>query len=202
LAEGALKAAAERPWRDVTIFHIAAAAGLSVADLAPATVEDAADAVEEWLDRAAAVGVTEVDSGAIVRERLFEAAMRRFEAMEPHRAAFTAMDAAHERDPALLAVQHLRQVRAARWLLSLSGVESDGVAGAARAQGLAIILAQTRRAWRQDKDGGFSKTMATLDSALRRAEDTFGRFGGFGRARPGPAGAGGPAGRRAGSGPA
>jgi hypothetical protein len=183
LAEGALKAAAARAWKDVTIFDIAAAAGVDAADLAPATPQDAVDAVEAWLDRAVAVGAGPVDPAALVRDRVFEAAMRRFEAMEPHRAAFLALDAATDRDPALMAQQYVRQVRAARWILTLCGLGADGLAGAARAQGLAVILTQARSAWRRDSDGSFSKTMASLDGALRRAEELFGRFGGFARGR-------------------
>jgi hypothetical protein len=49
----------------------------------------------------------------------------------------------------------------------------------ARAQGLALIIAQTRAAWRQDDAGDFARTMGALDKALRRAEETFGRFAGF-----------------------
>jgi hypothetical protein len=41
------------------------------------------------------------------------------------------------------------------------------------------MIGQARQAWRLDIDGDFAKTMASLDKNLRRAEETFGRFGGF-----------------------
>lgn len=185
LANGALAAAARKPWKDVTIFDIAAGGALEA--FAPATPGDALDAIEEMFDRALAVGVARVDAEALVRDRLFDLAMRRFEAMEPHRAALLSIDAAIEREPAMRTALHARLVRAARWILALAGLEADGVAGQARAQGLALILAQTRAAWRRDVDGDFAKTMAALDRALRQAEQTFGRWGGFeGKPRPAP----------------
>lgn len=184
VAAAALKVAETKPWRDVTVFDIAAAMGAPIEDLAGLTVGDAVDAVEEAFDAAAAKGVQGVDDQVLVRDRLFDLAMRRFEAMETARGGVRAIEIALERDPAALAHQHIRTVRTARWLLALAGIEADGVPGVARAQGLAVILAQARSAWRQDDAGDFVKTMAALDKALRQAEQTFGRFGGFDAPRP------------------
>lgn len=183
LAEGALAAAETKAWKDVTIHDIAHAAGVSVAEFAPATPGDAADCVEEAFDVRLAEGVKALDAASGVRDRLFDLIMRRFEAMEVRRAGVLAIDAALERDPAALAQAHHHRVRSARWILALAGLEADGVLGAARSQGLAVILGQVRTAWRQDQAGDFARTMAALDKALRRAEETFGRFAGFEAAR-------------------
>lgn len=184
LGRALLTVAATKPWRDITIHDLAAAAGTPAAALYPATVSDALDCAEEGFDRAMGEGFSAPEPTALVRDRLFDLAMRRFEAMEPHRAALLALDQAAERDPAAMALQHGRHVRAARWALALAGLEADGVAGAARAQGLALILAQARAAWRRETSGDFARTMAALDSALRRAEETLGRLGGFEGKRP------------------
>jgi hypothetical protein len=186
LAEAALKVAAGQAWRDANLYMLAQAAGRPVADFAPATPGDAVDAVEWLFDRAMAMGASAADLAAPVRDRLFDILMRRFEAMEPHRLAVRSIEEGQDRDPAQAAAAHHRHVRAARFALALAGLEADGLAGGARAQGLAVILAQVRAAWRQDGDGDFVKTMATLDKALRRAEETFGRFAGFEAAKPTP----------------
>jgi hypothetical protein len=189
LAAAALKVALDKPWRDATIFDLIAAAGMPAADLAGATPADAVDALEEHFDAEAARGLHAVDWTIRVRDRLFDVAMRRFEAMEKVRGAVRSIEIALERDPAARGQQILRAGRSARWVLTLAGIEADGVAGAARAQGLALILTQARQAWRQDESGDFVKTMAALDKALRQAEETFGRFGGFEgapAAEPGP----------------
>lgn len=185
LARAALSLATATPWRDITLAHLAEAAGRPLADLYGATLWEAVDCVEEGFDRAIAVGAGALDPNQSVRDRLFDLIMRRFEAMEPHRAAVLSMEHGVDRDPTLIASAHQRNVRCARWVLAVAGLEADGMTGQARAQGLGVIIGQARAAWRTDDGGDFSKTMASLDKNLRRAEEMFGRWAGFeGRAKP------------------
>jgi hypothetical protein len=185
LARAALALAAATPWREVTLAKLADAASRPVADFYGASPWDAVDCVEEAFDRAVAEELDQLDPGQSVRDRLFELIMRRFEAMEPHRAAVLAMEAGVDRDPTLMASAHQRHVRCARWLLALAGLEADGMTGQARAQGLGVIIGQARAAWRGDDAGDFAKTMASLDKNLRRAEEMFGRWAGFeGKPKP------------------
>jgi AcrR family transcriptional regulator len=177
LAKAALRVAATQGWRGVSLFDLAAAAGRPIGDFYGATLTAAVDCVEEAFDRAVGEGLSAPDASQPLRDRLFDLIMQRFEAMEPHRAAVLAMEPAG--DPVALAHQHLRNVRLAEWVIALAGIEAEGVTGKARAQGLAVIIAQTRAAWRQDTAGDFARTMSALDKGLRRAEDTFGRFAGF-----------------------
>src|SRR5689334_12603739 len=179
LARAALSIAASTPWREVTLARLADAAGRPVAEFYGASAGEAVDCVEEAFDRAIADNLDKLDAGQSVRDRLFELIMRRFEAMEPHRAAVIAMEAGLDRDPTLLASAHQRHVRCARWVLALAGLEADGMTGQARAQGLGVIIGQARAAWRGDDAGDFAKTMASLDKNLRRAEEMFGRWAGF-----------------------
>jgi hypothetical protein len=179
IARAALALATEAPWKDANLAKLALAAGAPAADLYPATLWEAVDCAEEAFDRAIAAGADKLDPSQSVRDRLFELIMRRFEAMEPHRAAVLAMEQGVDRDPTLMASQHQRHVRCARWVLALAGLEADGMTGQARAQGLGVIIGQARAAWRGDDAGDFAKTMASLDKNLRRAEEMFGRWAGF-----------------------
>jgi len=179
LARAALSLAATISWRDVTLAKLAAAAARPVSDYYGASVGEAVDCVEEAFDRAIADNIDKLDPSQSVRDRLFELIMRRFEAMEPHRAAVLSMEHGLDRDPTLMAGAHQRHVRAARWVLALAGLEADGMTGQARAQGLGVIIGQARAAWRGDSAGDFAKTMASLDKNLRRAEEMFGRWAGF-----------------------
>ena len=179
LARAALTLAASTPWREVTLTKLADAASRPIADLYGATLGEAIDCVEEAFDRAIGENIDALDPSQSVRDRLFELIMRRFEAMEPHRAAVLSMEHGVDRDPTLLAVAHQRHVRCARWVLALAGLEADGMTGQARAQGLGVIIGQARAAWRGDDAGDFAKTMASLDKNLRRAEEMFGRWAGF-----------------------
>jgi len=191
LARAALTLAANGSWREVTLAKLAHAASRPLSDLYGASAGEAVDCVEEAFDRAIADNTDALDPGQSVRDRLFELIMRRFEAMEPHRAAVLAMEAGNDRDPTLLASAHQRHVRCARWVLALAGLEADGMTGQARAQGLGVIIGQARAAWRGDDAGDFAKTMASLDKNLRRAEEMFGRWAGF-EAKPKPDDAGAP----------
>jgi hypothetical protein len=179
LARAALSLAASSPWREVTLVKLADAANRPMSDFYGASLGEAVDCVEEAFDRAIADSTDALDPAQSVRDRLFELIMRRFEAMEPHRAAVLAMEQGQDRDPTLLAAAHQRHVRCARWVLALAGLEADGMTGQARAQGLGVIIGQARAAWRGDDAGDFAKTMASLDKNLRRAEEMFGRWAGF-----------------------
>ncbi|MBI3437365.1 MAG: hypothetical protein HY054_01705 [Proteobacteria bacterium] len=179
LARAALATAGASGWRDLTLLDLARAAGRPVSDFYGASLGEAIDCVEEAFDRAVADNLENFDAGQSVRDRLFDLIMKRFEAMEPHRAAVLAMEAGFDRDPILLTAQHQRHVRCARWVLALAGLEADGMTGNARAQGLGVIIGQARAAWRGDDAGDFAKTMASLDKNLRRAEEMFGRWAGF-----------------------
>ncbi len=178
LAEAALARAAAKPWAGVTLHELAGLAHRPVADFYPLSPADAFDCLDEYFDRAAAADMSAPDASASPRDRLFDAVMRRFEAMEPHRAAILAIDKAQERDPLAPAASFVRTLRSARWLLALAASEGEGAASsAARAQSLALVLGETRRAWTSDTGGEFAKTMAALDRGLRRSEAFFEGFG-------------------------
>ncbi|MEQ1817205.1 MAG: hypothetical protein ABL871_01245 [Terricaulis sp.] len=179
LARAALSLAVSTPWREMTLTKLADAANRPVSEYYGASVGEALDCVEEAFDRAIGDNLDKLDPAQSVRDRLFELIMRRFEAMEPHRVAVTAMEQGVDRDPTLLATAHQRHVRCARWVLAIAGLEADGMTGQARAQGLGVIIGQARAAWRGDSAGDFAKTMASLDRNLRRAEEMFGRWAGF-----------------------
>lgn len=178
LARAALSLAARAPWNTVTLVKLAGEAGRPLEEFYGASLAEAVDCVEEAFDRAIADNAA-LDPSQSVRDRLFDLIMKRFEAMEPHRAAVIAMEYGLDRDPILLAAAHQRHVRCARWVLALAGLEADGMTGQARAQGLGVIIGQARAAWRGDDAGDFAKTMASLDKNLRRAEEMFGRWAGF-----------------------
>lgn len=174
-ARGALALAAARAWKDVTIFDIADAAQTEIASLAGLSPSDAADVLDDHFDRAIALDLRTPDMTQSLRDRLFDLSMKRFEAMEPHRAALLSIETG--RDGVAAAAAFARAGRTARWILTLAGERVDGIDGAAKVQGLAVVLTRSHQAWREDKDGDFVKTMAALDKGLRQAEEWSERFG-------------------------
>lgn len=176
LARAALAYGGAHGWANVTLHELAKHAGAKPQDFYPFGVADAAEALDAVFDMDA-TGDDAPNPAEPPRERLFEAAMRRFEAMEPHRAVILAIENNAGRDPVGQAAALARTSRTARWLIAAAGLEGDGVIGAARVQGFALVLARARAAWRQDEAGDFAKTMAALDKGLRDAEAFEDRLG-------------------------
>jgi hypothetical protein len=194
LAEAALKRAAAKEWRRVSLHELAALARRPLGDFYPLTAADSFDCVDEYFDRAAADGLSAPDRTGEPRDRVFDAAMARFEAMESQRRAVLSLDKAIEREPLAQAAALARTARTARWLLALAGEDGEGVGAAARAQSLALVLRQARAAWAREETGDFAKTMAALDSGLRRADSFFESVGKMAASfRPPRPGAGKPA---------
>lgn len=203
----ALKLAAEKRWRDVSLIDIAEAAGVTLAELRGqfagkgAIVRGLVRATDDKL----LADVRRPVEGDHVRDTLFEVIMARFDLMAPHKAAIRSITAEMDADPSMLRAFLDSQ----RWMLQAAGVDADGPRGAVRTFGLATVYGSVFRTWLDDDDPGMARTMAALDRRLRRGErnletlegacETVGGFarrigdilGGIGRARAaaGPAGA-------------
>lgn len=170
----ALKLAAAQPWREVTLADIAAEAGLALADFhGVATREDIVEAMDSHFDKAmSADGVPEETSA---RERLFDVIMLRFEAMEPVRDGVKALMDFRMTSPHHLVRLPRHRHASASWALASAGLDDDsGAPLSLKRIAVAMVIAETERAWRRETSGDFALTMAALDKALRRAEDRMG----------------------------
>lgn len=183
--EAALELAQSRSWASLTLIEIAAHGSIDLADLYGVASKDTlTDALESWSDRA--MSAEPIDQEDLPQERLFDVIMRRFEHMEPYRAAILSLMQARNRSSqrrlALVGARH----KSADWALSCAGLD-HGSAAEHTAQKLAIawIIGRTERAWRKDESGDFAQTMAVLDAELKKAEERFDRLRRFrGRAKP------------------
>ncbi len=165
LAEAALAYAKDQGWAGVRMDQLANLAGRPAADFHPAAPSDAWTAIEEKFDRELAAAP--LPDAPEARERLFELCMRRFEAMEPHRAALAVI----QRDEPLARGWAIAaSLRSARWILGLAGL-ADGAFGVLRAGPMAAVLMRARLAWEKDLEGDFARTLVCLDRDLRRAEE-------------------------------
>lgn len=182
LTDAALALAAEDRWAEAGLRDLAARAGVAMPDLY-GRYRSKLDVLEPLSARfdAAAARDFEHEPGAGARERVFEAAMARFDAMEPHRAGVAPIMRSALQDPASAMRAYRATQRSARWLLELAGLDTAGLRGAARVQGFAPVLARAARAWLTDDAGDLSKTMRALDRDLREIEETLRRAGRFWR---------------------
>ena len=168
-ADAALALAADKPWSAISLLDIARAAEIPFADLYAKAPSKAALVARlgKRFDRAALETASE-ESDAV--DRLFEAAMARLEAMEPHRAVLIAIGRA---EPAALA---RRLPLTARALLEASGVDSSGAKGALRLAAMTAVWARVLQVWRDD-EGALNRTMAELDKRLKQMRDRLKRVG-------------------------
>jgi AcrR family transcriptional regulator len=157
----------------VTLGDIAEAAGLGVAELYGLYPDKVAlsAAFMARIDAEVLAGAPrQRDPEETARDRLFDAMMRRYDALRPYREALRAIRRAGTRDPLLaLAIgPALRRSMAA--MLEAASLASDGLPGALRQNGLLAIHYAVSRVFDRDDTADLSKTMAALDSRLKMAE--------------------------------
>jgi hypothetical protein len=171
LADAALTLAAGTPWAAVTLSDLCAQADVSLAECAAVRITKAhvAAQLDDDLDQAMLGVVSKVDRSQGVRDRLFDALMGRFDAMEENRAAWLSILDGEAGNAMARLSRRARRARSGAWALEAAGVTSSDLSGAGRAVGLARILRLVEAAW-QDDGPDLAKTMARLDQELRKAE--------------------------------
>lgn len=187
LLDAALGLAARQGWRALTLNAIAKEAGVPLSRVHGvfpskwAILDAFADRVDE-----AVLARPAPAAGEPARDRLFDVLMRRFDAMQPHKAAVVAM--AHDlgREPLAVFCAWPRLIKSMAWMLEAAGLDSSGLAGLVRTKGLAVLYLAALRAWLSDDSADLARTMAVLDRGLRQAEAAV-RFLDKGRKRPKPA---------------
>lgn len=174
-----LELAATRAFRDIRLAAVAERAGVGLAELRLA-YDGPLDIVSGFcrrIDVAVLEGVDASLAGEPVKDRLFDALMRRFDLLAPYRAGLAGLEQSARRDP-VLALHLVRLVVGSQaWLLEAAGVAASGPLGAMRALALTAALHRLAPTFFADTDPGLSKTMAALDAALERLGSLEARFG-------------------------
>lgn len=172
IVDALMALAAERRFEEIAVRDICAKAGVSLADFRDFFPSKGAAlaAFVRRIDRAALSAEDEATAREALRDRLFDALMRRLDAMAPYRAGLREIAAWLRRDPLAALAINRSLVNAMRFLLEAAGVGSESVAGAIKAQGLALAWARVVETWLEDDDPSLAKTMAALDRELTRGE--------------------------------
>lgn len=170
IVRAALQLAAERPWGEVTLLDIAAAAGVTLVEMRRAFGSKSAilAAFARTIDDEVLAKAVRPPAGQAVRDTLFEVVMSRFDALAPYRPALKSIHAVGAADPGLLRALLASQA----WMLNAAGVATDGLGGGVRVAGLMSVYASVFATWLDDDDPGLARTMAALDRRLRRGERT------------------------------
>ena len=167
-----LELAAERPWSAISLRDIAIKSGVPLPDLfrrAAGKPELLAELSAAFDD--AALTVEPLPDGDL-HDALFDAVMARVEAMEPHRAALTAIarDNVGPSWDGLVFASHFP--RTARAILAGAGLDATPP----RILAMTAVWARIARVWRDD-EGALNRTMAEIDKQLKTTRSRLGRIG-------------------------
>ena len=180
----AIDLAAEHGWRDLTLAQIAGSAGVPLPELYRHFPSKAA--ILDGFSRMVDVSMLEegaADPADSPRDRLFDLLMRRFDALQAHRAGVTAITGALRRDPAGSLAQLPQLERSMRWTLEAAGLDSDGLIGHARVRVLGLLYLSVLRVWLRDDTPDMAPTMKALDGRLAQVEQLANTVQGGGRRR-------------------
>jgi AcrR family transcriptional regulator len=168
----ALRLAAERPWRDVTLGEIASECGMDLADLSHhvASKAEILQAFMRATDRRLLQSLTDQPLEGSGHDRLFDIMLRRFELLAPHKRAIASIVRAPDGGPSEWLQILASALDSQGWALAAAGLETPGLRGDLHKLGLARIHATALRVWIEDDDPGLAPTMAALDRALRDGE--------------------------------
>lgn len=168
--DAALTLFATRGWAATSLLDIAEAAGTGLAALHGVFPSKLA-VLNGFMDRVDAKVLSEpTEAGGSIRERLFEIFMRRFDALQPHRAVLAAIARDLPRDPCAALGAARRVERSLRAMAELGGVRTDGPLGVLRVKALGGLHLWVMRTWLADESADMAKTMKALDQGLGRLE--------------------------------
>lgn len=170
--DAAMELAAREGWRAVNLGAVAEACGVSLAELYrryPSRTAILAG-LSRQADAEVLAGAASREEGDSPRDRLFDAMMRRYDALKPYRAGIAAVVEGAPQDPLALLCLCGQAGRSMAWMLEAAGIPSGGPLGLLKAKALAVIHVSVLRVWLNDDSEDLAKTMAALDRALRRIE--------------------------------
>ncbi|MGO9771164.1 MAG: TetR/AcrR family transcriptional regulator [Roseiarcus sp.] len=172
IVDALMALASERRFEEITLRDICAAAKVSLADFRDAFPSKGAvlAGFARRIDRAVLSAEDEEISREAARERLFDVLMRRLDALAPYREGLREITAWLRRDPVAALAMNQSIVNSMRFMLEAAGIDSQGVAGAIKLQGLALAWMRIVAVWLEDSEPELSKTMAELDRELTRGE--------------------------------
>jgi AcrR family transcriptional regulator len=171
IIDAALGLTVSRHWGDIPLADIAREAGLPLGQVYASYPSKSAilSGFARRVDIAMLEGAADW-AAEKPRDRLFDAIMRRFDALAPHKPALRNLlrDARAGQVPVIPAgVQFGRSMT---WTLEAVGAPATGLRGAVRVRLLGVVYLTVLRTWLDDDSEDQARTMAVLDRRLRGVE--------------------------------
>ena len=172
IVDAALRLAATSGWNGLGLGQIAQEAGIGLAEFRKefSSKSDILAAYTRMVDDAVLAKVGAADPTLSSRDRLFDVLMTRFELMTPHKPGLRRIATDLRLSPGESVAQLSVAARSIYWMLAAAGIDAEGGRGALRVPGVMNIYARVFDIWLEDDDAGLARTMAALDSRLRRGE--------------------------------
>ena len=172
IIDAALACIARQGWRRLSLADIAAEAGLPISRVY--RVYQSKPAILRGffrrIDEAVLAVPPEGEPDERPRDRVFDLLMRRFDALQPHRAALDVLARELPTDPLAALAAGAGLLRSMRWMLEAAGISGEGLGGAVAVKLTAAAYLATLRVWRRDESPDLAPTMAALDRRLRGIE--------------------------------
>ena len=164
----AMKLAAERGWRDLSLAEIADAAKLPLSKVYPVFPSKTAilGAFSRQIDAAVLAAEEAGAREGSAHDRLFDALMRRFDALRPYREALGNIVCAAAGDPVSALCGLCRLKRSMACMLEAARLSATGLRGALRVKALGLAYLATLRVFLRDDSPDMAATMAALDRNL------------------------------------
>ena len=176
IIEAALRLIGEEGWRRLSMAAIAAEAGVPILALyrefpsKPAILA----AFSRQIDEAVLAAPLEHEADERPRDRVFDLLMRRFDALQPYRAALGVLARELPGDPVAALCSGAGLLHSIAWTLEAAGISTVGIGGVIAVKLTAAAYLLTLRVWLRDDSPDLAPTMAALDRRLRGIERWFG----------------------------
>ena len=166
----------QHDWDEISLAKVAEASGVKLSELRGA-FDGKVAMVEHFMREIDTSVLDEIDADVaeeLPRERLMDILLSRFDALAPHKNAVRSIAKAAKSDLSIAAQLNHVALVSMTWMLNAANIETGGLKGAVKVQGVAMVYAKVLRVWLND-DESMAKTMAALDKELRKGESNMRR---------------------------
>ncbi len=185
IIEAALARIPTDGWRRLSLAAIAAEAALPILQVYRnfGSKQAILAAFFRRIDEVVLANPPAAEEGEKPRDRLFDLVMRRFDALRAYKSALEVLRRELPSDPVAMLVAGSALLRSIRWMHEAADIDTGGVRGKIAVKLTAAAYLATMRVWHSDDSVDLGRTMAALDSRLRRIENWLAPIASIGSAR-------------------
>jgi AcrR family transcriptional regulator len=172
IVDAAMNLIPRHGWRRLSMAEIATEADLPILELYRtfSCKQAILRAFHRRIDEAVLAGPIERETDERPRDRVFDLLMRRFDALQPYRAALEVLGRELPTDPLALLGAGAGLLLSVAWMLEAAGIATSGLGGIVAVKLTAAAYVATARGWLHDESPDLGPTMAALDRRLRGIE--------------------------------